>query len=240
MSRRRDFQAHRLYSAERDQVNLGVELRSLDLARRYVEEATASPFWRTLQEQGKVEPGNERVGQGLSSRTGTLPPWHVHVWSGGTHTALGGLFHDSRRRGWGISLPTTAASGGWALVEQVVIHELAHVAHGRWYSHLEAPGHGPVYAAVYLHLVAHWRGAEVAAELAGHFTRHGVQVHQSLLEPVPTPDGEHLIAPRLPVKLPERVSAEGTLHSHDTLAAVRQARSTLRAATTAGEQASLF
>lgn len=223
---RNDYQAQRLYAAERELPDLGLELLNLDLAKRYVAEATASPYWRELHRSG--EGPRPAVLEGWAvDKNGTLPGHHVHVWSGGTVTARGGYWRQTNRRGWGICLPTTAASRGWALVEQVVIHELAHVVVQRRFPRRD-PGHGRLYAAVYLDLTAYWRGPDVADLLASAFTEHRVLFDRTLDHlDVPRPDGVHLIRDHLPVQLQSRVrdsGALGTLHAQRTLG--HQARTT--------------
>lgn len=217
---RNDYQAQRLYAAERDLPDLGLELHSLDIAKRYVAEATASPFWKELH----AGPSHRDLTPG-GDITGHHPKHHVQVWSGGTTTARGGYWGSrGRRTGWGICLPTSAASMGWALVEQVVIHEMTHVVIGRQFHGMD-PGHGALFASVYLDLTAYWRGPDVADLLADSFAAHRVRYDITL--GTPRPDGVHLIRDLLPVQLQSRVrdaGALGTLHAQRTLG--HQARTT--------------
>ena len=219
----RPAQTQRLYRAERQVTHRGYEIDGIEIAARYARLVAESDYWLAFYEWANARPkGRPLWGSIDSKRQG---PAFAVVWTaGGGRIARGGYWEST---GWTVRLPKIQRHEvvGYALCEQVLLHEIAHVAEIRTWND---PGHGPRYAGVYLDLVGLCRGTDARADLEHEFRRGGVRVEYD--EGQPRAADFPAVRPMEALGLAEsagvRISKPGNLAPAETdeLAAARKAK----------------
>lgn len=167
-----DPQRSLVYLCEATVADLGWAFATIEQAQRYLDLAIRHPYWRAKAESRSAggrspEPGSEvapmaPAGERIRVLGGTRTPEMARA-----------LYLRDGRFVVELPLPERPGRESWGMVEQVLVHELAHVL--VWLAGLGPdPGHGPMFATVYADLTFVLRGPDAASRLSAAFGDLGV------------------------------------------------------------------
>lgn len=133
-------------------VPLEVKFGSLEGAQRYLDQVTATDWYRAAFPKAAKTPVRLRQRRG--------DKWATYHWP------------DT------IAINEQVIGQSWAMREVVVLHELAHHAHRHSPGGEHHASHSPEYAGVFLHLVAQAMGPEAGLLLQADYLDSGVKCKQ--------------------------------------------------------------